>query len=241
MENRRLTIDENIARIGDALARIADLQQALLDRLPAASAREAVDAAPEVTTHTAPEAHQWTYESLKAELQKRGVEIAKGTKMTTLLKFWELHKNDPDMQTAPAPAALADPEGTVTVEPEEPAAEPTVTIAPPPVEEAPAVTVDAEPVVQEEPAALAPDENPVIEEVPENPVIEEVPGKPMTKEEARTAIMEAGYDGSPEHVRALDKAQKLSGVARFALIEEGGFEKFVADYKEALAEIRKQA
>jgi hypothetical protein len=37
---------------------------------------------------------EWTYDTLKAALIERGVEIAKGTKMTTLLKLWEQHKND---------------------------------------------------------------------------------------------------------------------------------------------------
>lgn len=44
------------------------------------------------TTSSEPE---WTYDTLKAALIERGVEIAKGTKMTTLQKLWEKHKNDP--------------------------------------------------------------------------------------------------------------------------------------------------
>ena len=59
-----------------------------------------------------------TYEQLKAELTSRGIEIPKGTKMTTLQKLWAQHKADPVVPAEPEkPAEPAAPET-----PKEPAA-----------------------------------------------------------------------------------------------------------------------
>ena len=47
----------------------------------------------------------WTYDDLKAALVARGIEIPKGTKMTTLLKLWEKRQSDPIIGTAAVPVA----------------------------------------------------------------------------------------------------------------------------------------
>ena len=67
---------------------------------------------------------EFTYDELKAKLIERGVEIPKGTKMTTLLKLWANYKDAPVVpaapveQTEPEAPAEADPFDT----PAEPAA-----------------------------------------------------------------------------------------------------------------------
>lgn len=124
------TIESNLNRLADALERLAAAQTRIreicehvhlnyaLPEAPAATpapVSEETVAAVEtaiqessVAVTPTPEAHQWTYETLKAALLERGVEIAPRTKMTTLLKFWELHKDDPLVPAepeAPAPAA----------------------------------------------------------------------------------------------------------------------------------------
>lgn len=43
---------------------------------------------------------EFTYDELKAKLIERGVEIPKGTKMTTLLKLWAAHKDAPVVPVA---------------------------------------------------------------------------------------------------------------------------------------------
>lgn len=80
--------------------------------------RKAVPAEPEKPAVGTAEA-EFTYDELKAKLVERGVDIPKGTKMTTLTKLWAAHKD--------APVA-------VPAEPEKPAVEAEV------VEEAPAET-----------------------------------------------------------------------------------------------------
>ena len=248
METR--TIEANLTIIADALVRIAEkqistgpcaLQTPVLTCPP-------LNPAPAVST--TPEAHQWTSETLKAELQRRGVEIAKGTKMTTLLKFWELHKNDIAPAVADAPAALSDPaEETVTVEAAPTPEEPTVTIEAPAVEEttvvveAPAVEETTTIVEDEEPApapvaADPEDVEPVVTEEPA-PAPVEGEGAAMGTEEARDAILAIGYDGgNPAHLEAMRIALQNAGAARFALIEDAHVRaKFVADYKAEVARL----
>lgn len=240
METR--TIEANLTIIADSLVRIADQQSEMLEFAKARRAAAPVAAQPA----PAPEPHQWTYETLKAELQRRGVEIAKGTKMTTLLKFWELHKNDITPAVADAPAALSDPaEETVTVEAAPTTEEPTVTVEEPATTEEPTVTVEAP--VAEETTTIVEDEEPapapvaadpevvepvVTEEPAPAPVAEEA--KTMSVEEARAAIMEIGYDGEPAQIEAMRIALQNAGVARFALLEDNQRAGFVADYKAEL-------
>lgn len=92
----------------------------------------AVMEAAEVTVEPeAPAAPEFTYDELKAKLIERGVEVLKGTKMTTLLKRWEEHKDDPvapvvvEAEAVETPAADVDPFGDAPVDPleEAPAAE----------------------------------------------------------------------------------------------------------------------
>lgn len=96
------TLEETLGAIADALVSLADTQSKLLaltESRPAESTCACKNGVKDFATTERP-AHTWTYEELKAELLKRGVEIAKGTKMTTLLKFWEMHKNDAELRVA---------------------------------------------------------------------------------------------------------------------------------------------
>lgn len=124
-------IEQNLERIAaslEKLAFLAECNNVLRDRITrcaefhaeragmtdvgvaGTSAVEQVMAQAEVTAEPeAPAAPEFTYDELKAKLIERGVEIPKGTKMTTLLKLWEKHKD--------APIAPAEPE-TATAEPE---------------------------------------------------------------------------------------------------------------------------
>ena len=131
-------IEENLERIAVALETVAEVQSRLAAvaewnkarlggnvplRDGASAAAEAAEPERRAAPDHAPEAgvrqpHQWTYEELKAELKKRGVEVAKGTKMTTLLKFWERHKNDPEMQALPAETSAAPAEQAAEASPE---------------------------------------------------------------------------------------------------------------------------
>ena len=128
-------IEENINLIAAALETIAAAQTEMLsiarwnrDRLigmgmaktaPAAPKAEpekpAEPAAPkaEQPAPAAPAEPEMTYEQLKAELTSRGIEIPKGTKMTTLQKLWAQHKADPVVPAEPEkPAEPAAPETT---------------------------------------------------------------------------------------------------------------------------------
>lgn len=70
--------------------------------------RKVVPAEPEksaVGTVEAPAEPEFTYEVLKAKLIERGVDIPKGTKMTTLTKLWSIHKDGP---VAPAEDTVAE-------------------------------------------------------------------------------------------------------------------------------------
>ena len=49
---------------------------------------------------------EWTYDDLKAALLARGVEIPPRTKMTTLLKLWEQHKDAPIASVEPGEAPV---------------------------------------------------------------------------------------------------------------------------------------
>jgi hypothetical protein len=95
-----------------------------------AAVMEAAEVTAEPEAPAAPAAPEFTYDELKAKLIERGVEIPKGTKMTTLLKLWEKHKDapvapaEPETDEAPAepetdeaPAADADPFGDAPVDP----------------------------------------------------------------------------------------------------------------------------
>ena len=78
----------------------------------------AVMEAAEVTVEVeAPAAPEFTYDELKAKLIERGVEIPKGTKMTTLLKLWEKHKEAPITPTPEVVKAEVIKEAPADVDP----------------------------------------------------------------------------------------------------------------------------
>lgn len=91
-----------------------------------AAVMEAAEVTVEPEAPAAPAVPEFTYDELKAKLIERGVEIPKGTKMTTLLKLWEKHKDAPvfaeqelpaEPETVEAPAADVDPFGDAPVDP----------------------------------------------------------------------------------------------------------------------------
>lgn len=117
-------IETDLARIADALEGInvklaylglmyedihwnKERLAALEEKKAPAAKPEEPDAEPEKEEAPAPETPSMSYDELKEALIARGVEIPKGTKMTTLLKKWESHKDDPVQETVaeeePAP------------------------------------------------------------------------------------------------------------------------------------------
>jgi hypothetical protein len=71
------------------------------DSVPAADTHTAVSSAvAESNAVDDRKAREEEYEKLKAELTKRGVEIPPRTKLTTLQKLWEQHKDTPVAATA---------------------------------------------------------------------------------------------------------------------------------------------
>jgi hypothetical protein len=230
------TIESNLTRLADALERLAAAQTRIREicehvhlnyPVPGAatSAPAPVSEAPDVKEETVaavetaiqessvavtptPEAHQWTYETLKAALLGRGVEIAPRTKMTTLLKLWELHKDDapvPAEPEAPAPAAEVE---VIPAEPEAPAP-------------APAAEVEVDlfgEVVVEEPAS-----------------VEVVP---MTAAEARDYFVKSGYTGTPEQRVWMRAAVTAVGRSNFNECVEGDFEKVIAEYERLAKEAK---
>lgn len=67
----------------------------------------------ELKNEEAPAEPEFSYDELKAKLVERGVEIPKGTKMTTLLKLWDKYKDAPvasdEPEAAPAEEAVEAP------------------------------------------------------------------------------------------------------------------------------------
>jgi hypothetical protein len=130
-------LEQDIIRIADSPEKIAGLQEQMLGVAKANQERLAARAAaaPPTVAEAEPEAEadaavadrksrEEEYSVLKEALIARGVEIPPRTKLTTLQKLWEQHKDD-----APAPVASQD-------------ADPDV--ATPPVEEAPAAPMTRE-------------------------------------------------------------------------------------------------
>jgi hypothetical protein len=79
------------------------------------------EGAPEPQTPSAEQ--EFTYDELKAKLIERGVEIPKGTKMTTLLKLWAAHKDAPVVPAA-EPEVVGVEEAPAEVDPFDTPAEP---------------------------------------------------------------------------------------------------------------------
>lgn len=132
-------IEQNLERIASALEKLVTLNEGTLEQrvritrcaefnavrngmvAPDASFPElqcnAVEEEAVIIDNDAPKAEApavaeegaWTYDTLKAALVARGVEIPPRTKMTTLLKLWEKHKDAPLASETPAePEAPAD-------------------------------------------------------------------------------------------------------------------------------------
>lgn len=120
-------IEQNLERVANAMERIADN----LDRLTVCAdfhleraqmmdaskgvaspkvrevmAKAEVTVEPETPAAEAAAEPEFTYDELKAKLIERGVEIPKGTKMTTLLKLWANYKDYPVMPPAPEAAEV---------------------------------------------------------------------------------------------------------------------------------------
>lgn len=114
-------IEETLNTIARHLGTIADAQLRLLNVAEWNKAR----LSGEHSTPAKPgqEAPAVSYDELKAKLIAAGVEVPKGTKMTTLLKLWDKHG-------AAAPADAEAPAETPATEPEAPAETPTTEAAP---------------------------------------------------------------------------------------------------------------
>lgn len=146
-------IETSLERIVTALERIASTLEANTTindwyknhlasketaKVEAALTEAHVDASPESASApvAAPAAPEMSYDELKAFLIARGVEIPKGTKMTTLKKLYERHKNTaPISEPAPAAPAVEAP----AAEPADPFGIPAAEPAP---EQKPAMTKD---------------------------------------------------------------------------------------------------
>ena len=122
-------IEQNLERLASAMESIADHLNHLticadfhLERAQMIDARnkvkspvprcaalraegEAEPSAPVDAPVEAPAEPEFTYEVLKAKLIERGIDIPKGTKMTTLTKLWSIHKDAP---VAPAEDTVAE-------------------------------------------------------------------------------------------------------------------------------------
>lgn len=109
-------IEQDITRIAESLEKIAGLQEQMLGVAKANQERLAARAAAVPPTVAEAEAEadatiadrkarEDEYNKLKEELTKRGVEIPPRTKLTTLQKLWEQHKDDAPASVAPAEEA----------------------------------------------------------------------------------------------------------------------------------------
>lgn len=143
------TFEENVELIASSLARLADQQAELLTiagrnsdhicgkchesqpDVPAEPETPKPLVQPGTVLAEAPANSAMDYEQLKFALIQRGVEIKKGTKMTTLLKLWEEHKFDPLKDGATTTTGVAEsaaaaaedappPEEDVPVDPKSP-------------------------------------------------------------------------------------------------------------------------
>ena len=109
------TLEEALELIADRLGEIVKAQKRMVEIADWNRRRlsDWLEARPEQPAEAAAdEGSSWTYESLKTELLRRGVEVPKGTKMATLMKKWETAKDlpvkpleEPVAETAPAEIA----------------------------------------------------------------------------------------------------------------------------------------
>jgi hypothetical protein len=135
-------IEQNLERIANSLEKLtflAECNHSLRDRITRCAEFQAerlgmkdvgvsgtpavpeTEGAPEPQTPSAEQ--EFTYDELKAKLIERGVEIPKGTKMTTLLKLWAAHKDAPVVPAA-EPEVVGVEEAPAEVDPFDTPAEP---------------------------------------------------------------------------------------------------------------------
>lgn len=201
-------IEETLETIARHLGTIADTQLRLLNVAEWNKARLSGE-------HSSPakpeqEAPAISYDELKAKLIAAGVEVPKGTKMTTLLKLWDKH-------SATVPAGTEAPAETPVAEA--------------PVETEAKTTPEETPAPSEAPAAETP--------VAEAPAEPEVPAKkkPMTRKEAADII--TAYGTSEENRNAYHAALAKIGKTWKELEEDAGdFDKLVNCFRELKGEAK---
>jgi hypothetical protein len=131
MKGKTMGIEQNLERIAASLEKLAFLagcNNVLRDRITRCAEFHAeragmkdvgvagtsdvegamADAEVAVEPETPAAEPEFTYDELKAKLIERGVEIPKGTKMTTLVKLWAANSDKPVIP--PAPVAPIEPE-----------------------------------------------------------------------------------------------------------------------------------
>ncbi len=201
-------IEETLETIARHLGTIADAQLRLLNVAEWNKARlsgeHSSPAKPEQETPAI------SYDELKAKLTAAGVEVPKGTKMTTLLKLWDKHGS-----AAPADA-------------ETPAETP---VAEAPVETEAKTTPEETPAPSEAPAAETP-----VAEAPAEPEVP-VKKKPMTRKEAADII--TAYGTSEENRNAYHAALAKIGKSWKELEEDAwDFDKLVNNFRELKGEAK---
>ena len=159
------------------------------------------------------------YDTLKAELKARGYSVSKGMRMTTLLKMWEKHRDEPYV-IDPNMSAMS---------------------APPAAPAAPAAP--ATPVTPATPATPATPVTPAAPDVSDELFDGEPTGasekKPMTAKEARDILTEV-FQGTPEERQMLLTAFSAVGATHFKDIKEGDFERVVDTFKALKAEAKNE-
>lgn len=200
-------IEETLETIARHLGTIADAQLRLLNVAEWNKARLSGE-------HSSPakpeqEAPAISYDELKAKLIAAGVDVPKGTKMTTLLKLWDKHS------------------AAVPAEAETPAEAP---VAEAPVETEAKTTPEETPAPSEAPAAEPPAAEAAEPEVP-------VKKKPMTRKEAADII--TAYGTSEENRNAYHAALDKIGKTWKELEEDAGdFDKLVDNFRELKGETK---
>ncbi len=199
-------IEETLETIARHLGTIADAQLRLLNVAEWNKSRLSGEA----PVKPGQEAPAVSYDELKAKLIAAGVEVPKGTKMTTLLKLWDKH-------SATVPAGTEAPAETPVAEA--------------PVETEAKTTPEETPAPSEAPAAETP--------VAEAPAEPEAPAKkkPMTRKEAADII--TAYGTSEENRNAYHAALAKIGKTWKELEEDAGdFDKLVNCFRELKGEAK---
>lgn len=204
-------IEETLETIARHLGTIADTQLRLLNVAEWNKSR----LSGETPAKPEQEAPAISYDELKAKLIAAGVEVPKGTKMTTLLKLWDKH-------SATVPAGTEAPaESEVETAPAEAPAE----------SEAETTSVETPATESEVPAPAEPPAAEAAE--PEAPAKR----KPMTRKEAADII--TAYGTSEENRNAYHAALAKIGKTWKELEEDAGdFDKLVNCFRELKGEAK---